>query len=104
MIYNHSYNAIKNTLSEDFLKIFRLGVANDQHGVYIGCKNEILKDMNTPEMIKKVDFAEYEGKYDESVNDELTTSPEDLPVETMREYLYGYTFTEIMQRGSSLMR
>ena len=30
-----------------------------------------MKDMNTPEMIKKVDFAEYEGKYDESVNDEL---------------------------------
>ena len=58
-----------------------------------------MKDMNTPEMIKKVDFAEYEGKYDESVNDELTTSPEDLSVETMREYLYGYTFTEDYAKG-----
>lgn len=40
MVYNHSYNAIKNTQSEDFLKIFRFGVANDQYGVYIGCKNK----------------------------------------------------------------
>lgn len=40
MVYNHSFYAIKKTRSEDFLKIFRLGVANDQHGVYIGCKNE----------------------------------------------------------------
>lgn len=58
-----------------------------------------MKDMNTPEMIKKVDFAKYEGKYNESVNDELTTSPEDLSVETMREYLYGYTFTEDYAKG-----
>ena len=55
--------------------------------------------MNTPEMIKKVDFAEYEGMYDESVNDKLATSPEELSVETMREYLYGYTFTEEYAKG-----
>lgn len=58
-----------------------------------------MKGMNTQEMIKKVDFAEYKGKYDESVNDDLTTSPEDLSVETMREYLYGYTFTKDYARG-----
>lgn len=55
--------------------------------------------MNTPEMIKKVDYSEYEGRYDESVNDELTTSPENLSVETMREYLYGYTYTEDYAKG-----
>lgn len=58
-----------------------------------------MNDMNTPEMIKKVNFAKYEGKYDESVNDKLTASPEILSVETMREYLYGYTFTEGYAKG-----
>ena len=58
-----------------------------------------MKDMNTPEMIKKLDYSEYEGRYDESVNDELTTSPENLSIETMREYLYGYTFTDDYVNG-----
>ena len=58
-----------------------------------------LNDMNTPEMIKKLDYSEYEGRYDESVNDELTTSPENLSIETMREYLYGYTFTDDYVNG-----
>lgn len=58
-----------------------------------------MKGMNTEEMMRKVDFAEYDGKYDESVNDLLTTSPEDLTVEDLREYLYGYTFTEGYAKG-----
>ena len=44
----------------------------------------MIKDMDIPKMIKKVDYSEYEGRYDESVNDVLTTSPDNLSVETMR--------------------
>ena len=59
----------------------------------------MIKDMDIPKMIKKVDYSEYEGRYDESVNDVLTTSPDNLSVESMREYLYGYTFTEDYAKG-----
>ena len=45
-------------------------------------------------MSKKVDFSEYEGKYDASLNETLLTSPDSIDVETMRAYLYGYTFTK----------
>lgn len=55
--------------------------------------------MSTQKVIKKFDFAEYEGRYDESVNGKLATVPEDLSVEDMRGYLYGYTFTEGYAKG-----
>ncbi len=46
------------------------------------------------EQFKKVNFAEYEGKYDESVKEKMLTNPEDIDIETMRTFLYGYTFTK----------
>ena len=51
------------------------------------------------EEIRNVDFSTYEGKYDETVNELLTLSPEALTVEQMREYLYGYTFTDAYTMG-----
>jgi len=43
---------------------------------------------------KKVDYQECSQKYDESVKETLRNSPEDVDLEKMRAYLYGYTFTE----------
>ena len=75
------------------------GFAKLRRIIYIENKNQMIKDMDIPKMIKKVDYSEYEGRYDESVNDVLTTSPDNLSVESMREYLYGYTFTEDYAKG-----
>ena len=44
--------------------------------------------------MKKVNYAEYEGKYEESIKERLEKNPESIDVETMRANLYGYTFTE----------
>lgn len=44
--------------------------------------------------IKKVDYSDYKDKYDESIKAKLATSPESIDIETMRENLYGYTFTK----------
>lgn len=75
------------------------GFAKLRRIIYIENKNQMIKDMDIPKMIKKVDYSEYEGRYDESVNDVLTTSPDNLSVDAMREYLYGYTFTEDYAKG-----
>lgn len=48
---------------------------------------------------RKVDFAEYEGKYDSAVSKTLRTSPDSLSIEALREYIYGYTFTEGYANG-----
>ena len=40
----------------------------------------------------KVNYSEYEGKYDESIKERLEQDPGSVNVETMRENLYGYTF------------
>jgi len=45
-------------------------------------------------MMKKVNYSEYEGKYDESIKEKLKKDPGSVDVETMRENLYGYTFTK----------
>lgn len=44
--------------------------------------------------MKKVNYAEYEGKYDENFKEKMENDPESIDVETMRANLYGYTFTE----------
>ena len=44
--------------------------------------------------MKKVNYAEYEGKYDENFKEIMKGNPEIIDVETMRANLYGYTFTE----------
>ena len=49
--------------------------------------------------IKKVDYSDYKDKYDESIKAKLATSPESIDIETMRENLYGYTFTEDYAKG-----
>jgi len=48
---------------------------------------------------KKVNYAEYEGKYDESIKEMMESEPESIDVETMRENLYGYTFTKEYAEG-----
>ena len=43
---------------------------------------------------KKVNYSDYEGKYDESIKEMMETAPEEIDVETMRANLYGFTFTQ----------
>ena len=45
-------------------------------------------------MMKKVNYSEYEGKYDESIKERLEKDSGSVDVEMMRENLYGYTFTK----------
>ena len=42
----------------------------------------------------KVNYSEYEGKYDERIKEKMAKAPESIDVETMRANLYGYTFTK----------
>lgn len=55
--------------------------------------------MNIENMIEKVDFSKYAGRYDESINEKLSTSPRNVSLEQIRSYLYGYTFTEDYVKG-----
>ena len=43
---------------------------------------------------KKVNYSEYEGKYDEHIKERMEKEPESIDIETMRANLYGYTFTK----------
>ena len=43
---------------------------------------------------KKVNYSEYEGKYDEHLKEKMAKEPESIDIETMRANLYGYTFTK----------
>ena len=43
---------------------------------------------------RKVDFSEYKDKYDENFRKIMEDSPVDIETETMREQLYGYTYTK----------
>ena len=47
----------------------------------------------------KVNYSEYEGKYDERIIEKLEKSPESIDIETMRANLYGYTFTKHYAEG-----
>ena len=42
----------------------------------------------------KVNYSEYNGKYDEHIKEKMTKTPESIDIETMRANLYGYTFTK----------
>ena len=42
----------------------------------------------------KVNYSEYEGKYDEHMKEKMAKAPESIDIETMRANLYGYTFTK----------
>lgn len=48
---------------------------------------------------KKVNYSEYEGKYDESIKVRMVKAPESIDIETMRAILYGYTFTKEYANG-----
>ena len=43
---------------------------------------------------EKVNYSDYEGKYDERIKERLEKEPESIDIETMRANLYGYTFTK----------
>lgn len=51
---------------------------------------------------QKVNYSEYEGKYDERIKERMETAPESVDIETMRENLYGYTFTKEYAEGEIL--
>ena len=55
--------------------------------------------MAKDKVINKVIYSEYDGKYDERIVERLVASPRDIEVEEMREFLYGYTFTENYAKG-----
>ena len=42
----------------------------------------------------KVNYSEYDGKYDEQIKEKMAKAPESIDIETMRANLYGYTFTK----------
>lgn len=42
----------------------------------------------------KVNYSEYEGKYDEHMKEKMAKEPKSIDIETMRANLYGYTFTK----------
>ncbi len=44
--------------------------------------------------IKKVDYSEYKDKFDMNICQRMETEPQNIDVETMRAWLYGFTFTE----------
>ena len=48
---------------------------------------------------KKVNYSEYEGKYNKSIKERLEKAPERVDVETLRAYLYGYTYTKEYAAG-----
>ena len=48
---------------------------------------------------KKVNYSSYKDKYDEEIKSRMETSPESVDVETMRENLYGYTYTKEYAKG-----
>ena len=50
-------------------------------------------------MMKKVNYSEYEGKYEESIKKRLEKNPESVDIETMRANFYGYTFTKAYADG-----
>ena len=47
----------------------------------------------------KIDYTEYKDRYDQSVKQKLHSSPDEIDVETMRAYMYGYTFTDKYAKG-----
>lgn len=50
-------------------------------------------------VIKKVNYSEYEGKYEDSIKERMVKAPESIDIETMRANLYGYTFTKEYANG-----
>ena len=52
----------------------------------------------------KIAYTEYKDRYDESVTQKLHSSPDEIDVETMRAYMYGYTFTDKYAKGIFLNR
>lgn len=49
--------------------------------------------------IRKIDYSEYKDKYDESVKEKLHSAPADVDIESIRAFIYGYTFTDDYAEG-----
>lgn len=54
---------------------------------------------NSMKKINEVDYSKYRDLYDEEINEKLHSSPSDIDLESMRAYIYGYTFTEGYAKG-----
>ena len=50
--------------------------------------------MNKEKKFVKVNYTEYEGKFDQRIIKKMATEPNQIDVDAMRDCLYGYTFTE----------
>jgi len=50
-------------------------------------------------VLKKVNYSEYEGKYNKSIKERLDKDPQNVDVEMMRANLYGYTYTKEYAAG-----
>ena len=48
---------------------------------------------------KRVNYPEYKEMYDEDIKARMETAPENIDIETMRAFLYGYTFTKEYANG-----
>lgn len=53
-------------------------------------------DIKGMKVLKKVNYSEYEVKYNKSIKERLDKDPENVDVEMMRANLYGYTYTKAM--------
>ena len=62
-------------------------------------KSLFMDTNSTTKQFRKVDFAEYDGKYDKSIGKLLHTSPESISIDDLRAYIYGYTYTDGYAKG-----
>lgn len=42
----------------------------------------------------KIEYSRYRDSYDAKLNEKMHSAPEDISLESMRAYIYGYTFTD----------
>ncbi len=62
-------------------------------------KRRFMETNSANKQFRKVEFAEYSGKYDKPVGEMLHTSPESISIEDLRAYIYGYTYTDEYAKG-----
>lgn len=49
--------------------------------------------------MKKIEYSIYKDSYDETYNEKMHSAPADIDLESMRAYIYGYTFTDGYAKG-----
>lgn len=49
--------------------------------------------------IKKIEYSDYKGVYDLKLNEKMHSAPADIDLDSMRAYIYGFTFTDDYAKG-----